>query len=907
MSETGTQVDLRIGDTWTDITADAYLRDGLRIDYGRRSEGARVDAGQCSLTLKSPAGKYSPRNPLSPYYGLIGRNTPLRVSVDGPSYLAHDGDAGSYASTPSTPLSGVTTELDIRVEATADWHADTSTLLVCQSQGTERSWLLGIINGSLRAQWRESSGTSSFWFGIWTLPRIPRRAAVRGTISVNTAASTGTVNLYWAPSLDDTWTQIHSGPLTFSGPTLPIYIGTAPIQTSGQETFWSPFAGSIHRLQIRDSIDGTPVVDTDFTAQTAGDTSFTDTTGLPWTILGGAEISNRDYRFTGEVAAWPVRWHPSGHDVRVPIQAAGILRRLRQGTKPLLSAMRRELASPSREGIVAYWPGEDGLDATQLAAATDGLSPMQITGDIDVAAYSDWSASDALPIMRDGTLTGQIPPYTSTEHTFLRMFVRLPPDGVAATTSLLDLHTSGTARLWRLTANPSGQLQLQVYDQDDAQISVSLSSGPANGLQLSLAVELTQDGPDIDYRVIPFSVGASTLGATVPIAGMSGTVGGHTVGRATRLTVGVSGGLGDTAVGHIALANASDAYAQTGGAIIGWAGEEAAGRIGRLCREEGLPVQITAPDSTVTMGPQRSARLLELLQECEEADGGILHEARDQVALAYRSRESVYNQPPRLALDYTQPGLAPPLDPTEDDELSRNDITVSRPGGSSARAVLESGPLSVQPPPNGIGSYEMTVEANVATDEQLLDQAGWRLHLGTVDEPRYPAVRVAVHTAPALAADIAEMHLLDKASIAHPPPWLPPGDIGLLAEGWTEDLGIFTRDLTLVCSSASPWTVTVVDDDVLGRADTDGSELAAAVDAEDTSLQVAVTAGPLWVTDPAELPLDIRVGGEVMTVTAVTGSSSPQDFTVVRSVNGIAKAHPAGADVRLAQPAIVAL
>ena len=44
-----------------------------------------------------------------------------------------------------------------------------------------------------------------------------------------------------------------------------------------------------------------------------------------------------------------------------------------------------------------------------------------------------------------------------------------------------------------------------------------------------------------------------------------------------------------------------------------------------------------------------------------------------------------------------------------------------------------------------------------------------------------------------------------------------------------------------------------------------------------------------------------------MTVTAITGASSPQTFTVVRAVNGIAKSHPAGTTVSLAAPAIAAL
>jgi hypothetical protein len=60
-------------------------------------------------------------------------------------------------------------------------------------------------------------------------------------------------------------------------------------------------------------------------------------------------------------------------------------------------------------------------------------------------------------------------------------------------------------------------------------------------------------------------------------------------------------------------------------------------------------------------------------------------------------------------------------------------------------------------------------------------------------------------------------------------------------------------------------------------------------------------------TGADNLPFDVSVGGEVMTVTKVAGGTSPQTFTVIRSVNGISKAQSAGTDVRLAHPATVAL
>jgi hypothetical protein len=56
-----------------------------------------------------------------------------------------------------------------------------------------------------------------------------------------------------------------------------------------------------------------------------------------------------------------------------------------------------------------------------------------------------------------------------------------------------------------------------------------------------------------------------------------------------------------------------------------------------------------------------------------------------------------------------------------------------------------------------------------------------------------------------------------------------------------------------------------------------------------------------------EFPFDISVGGEVMTVTSISSGTSPQTFTVTRSINGVVKTQTAGTDVRLAYPTIIAL
>lgn len=111
------RIDLQINGIWTDVTSDVYTAEKITITRGRADEGVRADPGKCSLTFNNRLGKYSPRNPLSPYYQLIGRNTPLRVSVHaGSPFLALTGDVADFASTPDTAVLDITGDLDLRWE-----------------------------------------------------------------------------------------------------------------------------------------------------------------------------------------------------------------------------------------------------------------------------------------------------------------------------------------------------------------------------------------------------------------------------------------------------------------------------------------------------------------------------------------------------------------------------------------------------------------------------------------------------------------------------------------------------------------------------------------------------------------------------------------------------------------------
>jgi hypothetical protein len=83
--------------------------------------------GSCTITFNNKGGYFSPRNPLSPLYGQIGRNTPVRVSaVGGTPWLNHpaSGPARQRASTPDAAVLDIVGDLDVRFDVEPlDWNA----------------------------------------------------------------------------------------------------------------------------------------------------------------------------------------------------------------------------------------------------------------------------------------------------------------------------------------------------------------------------------------------------------------------------------------------------------------------------------------------------------------------------------------------------------------------------------------------------------------------------------------------------------------------------------------------------------------------------------------------------------------------------------------------------------------
>ena len=911
----GAVVELFLDDQWVDVTTDVLNRDSLTIRRGQADEGSQTDPSSCSMTFWNPTGTYSPRNPLSPYYGIIGRNTPVRVAVaEGTPYLATEGTqfANTGASTPDAAALDITGDIDIRIDVTmANWltMGTSSSVELCgkfrTSGGNQRSWLFMMRNGRPWFEW-SADGTNVLQKTSTADLTIPSsgRLALRVTLDVNNGAAGNTVTFYTSDTISGTWTQL-GDPVVTAG-TTSIFNSTAELRVGDGSTdigFYTP-DGGVHAFQLRNGIAGSVVANPDFTIQDLGDTSFADAAGRTWTVNNHTAISNRRFRFHGEVSSWPPRWDPSGNDVYSPVEAAGILRRLGQGSPELRSTLYRGLTTLTTNKPVAYWPCEDEDGASTLASAIGG-PPMTITGSPDLSSYEGFAASAPIPLLNDSVWSGVVPGYPVSNEATIRFLLAVPTGGISGDEAIITVYTSGTASRWVVRyGDPGGDLKVQAYDEDG---NVLLDSGfiafAVTGKKLRVALDLAQNGANIDWDLTTIEPGEA--GVTT-----GGTLNSRTKGQITRVWVSVGGGITDTAIGHISVQPTITSVFDLDDQLNAYIGETPPARFYRLCQEENIPFRLVG---TLTdgepMGAQARSTLLELLEDCALTDGGIMFEPRDLFGLGFRTRKSLYNQAAAVALDYDQEEIAVPLEPVDDDQATRNDITVTRDGGSSARAVLATGPLSILPPPNGVGDYSSSITIAAMSDQQLPDQASWRLRIGTVDEARYPLISVnlaheALSSNEALSMAVRALEVGDRLTLSNLPSWLPPEVVSQLVLGFDETLAKFAHDITVNCVPASPYQVAVYG---TARYGPYASTLAEDLTTNETGVDVATTAGPLWTTAAGDLPVDIMVGGERMTVTAISGASSPQTFTVTRSVNGIVKTHLTGAVVELFEPSYRAL
>ncbi|MER7833472.1 hypothetical protein [Streptomyces sp. NPDC095602] len=905
--------------TWTDLSSRIHSQT-ISISQGAQNEGSEATPASCSLQLDNSDGHLTPDHPLSPYWPDIDIGVPCRLTVrGGETVLRLDGATGSTATTPDHASLTITGDIDVRAEVDLDWYHPTANQGILgrwNPSGNQRGWMLRVYQQHAQFHWT-SDGTMATQRGIAApLPALPRRAALRATLDIDNGAGGHTVTLYWAPSLDGPWQVIASA--TDTG-TTSIHASTAPltIAPSAADTTppRRPMTGTGYRFQVRSGINGTVVATPDVRALADGAGQFTDAAGRLWTVNGGAAITTWHYRMVGHVDDWRPTW-PYGDlsnrergyqgEARVNITASGPLRRMRQGQKALESTLRRRINPTAEPRLLAYWPMEDSRGASRCFSPMEGVLPLRFTG-LELAAADTLGGSAALPTVgTPATIRATVPATTVSgwQTEFVYRLPKLPTDETQIIRVLVTGSVCRYATVYASTAgikiearNNEGDVVafFRVTDAD----AIADFWGRWNRLALYVA-----DAGGGQTRLIARWYAIDNTSERYASTIFTGTM-----GRAELVTGDYLAATEGLALGHLSVIAAAGSGTLPGsriydGADDGFTGETAGARLQRLSAEEGVPVRLLGPpSSTMRMGPQRPAALLDLFAECAATDGGILTEQRDGYGLEYRPRASLYNQTPALLLDASANEISNPFDPVRDDQAVRNDVEVKREGGSAGRYVDEESVARM-------GRRDEQIQINAYSDDILARMAQWRVHVGTWPGTRYPSITTDLATAPHLIPTWLPIRAGDRLQVTGLPPQHPAALVDVLIQGYSESLTPTGWTITATCRPAGPWTVGVLGDPELGRADTGGCQLSSALDTVQTTVSVVTTRGPRWIdsaTYPGAFPFLITVGGEVMRVTACTGTGTAQSFTVERGVTGAVKAHPDAAPVRLATPFIIAL
>ena len=613
------------------------------------------------------------------------------------------------------------------------------------------------------------------------------------------------------------------------------------------------------------------------------------------------------WRFEGYATSWTPGWDSTGRYAWTSVVVNGVKRRLQKGQTPLKSPLTRSI--PGVASLVAYWPCEDGSQATQLEPLVGTFALGVIAGTLQPASYSGFVGSAPIPTFATDSWSARIPAYTDSGSGQLRFLIATPAAGMPDQTSIVKIATFGSIASveLRYAGSPSG-LRLIAFDSASNILADSGAVGfGISGTQWRISIQWTNSGGNVNFT---FSALAQTVGASAGYTNLTAT--GQTLNGAQGVTFAPSANMTGVSLGQIYFQNTTDNIFNLAAQLQAFVGENPASRMQRLCGEQGENVSFRGDSGTsnVAMGPQPIDTFYNLITQAAMVDGGILYDGRDQgLTLQRRSNtDGLENAPVAVLLDASAGDVKMPFAPIDDDQLNTNMFTATRQGGSVAVSSDSTSALGTK----AIGEYDNSATLYCQFDSYATDYAAWQVHMGTAGELRYADLTMMLEAAPHLmgfwlatriSGQIQIVNLSSVRTQASPEP------VQLTLRGYTETIDQFTWHVQAHCTPYQPWRVIILAQDTgdtdpnLCHLDTDGANITAAANIGDTTLTVATPSGPLWTTIADDFPFDVNIAGIRVTVSNITGASSPQTFTVT----GITKPLPVNSAVTVWKPPVLGL
>lgn len=885
---------------WEDVTEYTRNSDNISITRGANGDQTSISSSSCNFVLNNRDGRFSGRNPLSPYYGLIGRNTEYRVSTTGSEvFVKTDGiytDVNYAASTTDKAVLDITGDIDLRADVEPDNWRGTDGFILGTKYDDDMSWTFGVdANGYPFLLWSTDGTTSGSPFHSISATAVAAsngRQALRVALDVNNGAAGHTATFYTSDTISGSWTQL-GNTVTVAGTTSifssssDVYVGGSFFFVGVAPTEIGLFVGKFYRFQIRNSA-GTLVADMNPNSQTEGTFVWSDglATANTWETAG--ELTAQDYRFWGQIDGFPQRWDTSGTDIYVPVRASDAWAMMTQGERPLRSALYREFTrlypgftEPS-DLPDGYWPMEDGPDSSVASAvygknATFANATFTTDNGLPASAGCMQFTSD------DGQATGFAKTSANaTEVQFIFFFKLAAIPGGAR--NVMHVYLSGGSVVDVAIGVNATQFTISIADIDG--VVLDSAAGGYTGVDVTqwTAVEMYLEnvgGGSVEWRLNWRNIEPGD-----GVVGFSDTFT-ATIGRINKWHCNTFVGKSGMLLAHVAVGNDSnivDVFSD--GAHQAWQNEPAYQRFFRLWEEEyysgrtDMLVYFVGSaeqdDLSNPMGIQSPATLSSLYQECADALGGQLYCPRDKYGLTLRSLHNMERRAP-IELDYSAGALSGALEPEEDLLNVRNDVTVSQREGAFARSIKTDGPLGT----DTIGVYDLAVTRSVYTPAQLEEHAEYETYVGTWDDLRYRRVQVQLErhvfvNNATLTANVRGLDIGRNIALTNMPSWVPPGPVELLIRGYTEVL--MNRGQVITWNTVPYGPYGAVNDltsgsDTAYRLAASNTTLAAGISDTATSMTAYTGNGRLWRLSSGAptgtYPLDVMLGGEEVAVGAL--------------------------------------
>lgn len=740
--------------TWTDVTT--YVRE-FTVDRARDEVNGRFLASRARVVLDNRDRRFEPFYAAGAHHPNVKRRRGIRIVKPGYA-LDLPGTSGHYASTPDAAALDITGDIDLRLKvAMDDWTPAASQTFVAKWQSTtQQAYLFGM----------QASGAPRFLI------------STTGANSLTAAATTSTGftdgSVHWMRA---TWRQSDGRTQFFTSDdgTTWVQLGANVTLSAGSSIFdasavlavgainggtTQPLAGLVYSAEVRNGIDGTVVASPDFD-QVPGTTSFTDSSGLVWTVNGASSAFVRATSVDTPVWRGFVDRidlsYPQGLDAIAVLDCTDLLGVLATidlevpyVREVLLDSPRAywRLQETSAEGDWAADSSGNGLDALYASSGHTRSVGDPITDDVNGAISMDGTSYLA-------QMTGTGVPSQSA------FTLELWFNTTASGTPRAFLSTRESNGVWYMTT--SGGLGF-VADTGGTFTGSGYNDGAWHLLHT------TYDGTNMRMYVDTTLVLGPTAATWSAGAFSFVRLGGEPSASVSPW----SGSLDEVAIYNSVLSGTR--MTQHYNARNGLLNEVSNQRVSEVALYVGLPDGLVDADdqglSTLTgAGNWGSLKALEALRDVEVTEAGAVYVSREG-KLTFRPRDAAWGSAVATAysgsgsggVEFTGLALA---DPTSD---LANEVTNSRRNGtvhvaSDSASITAHGPLSL--PLSTISNSPS--EAQHRAEYELARRAD-------PDALRLEAVTFVVTDDN--ADDVLGRELWDRVSVT----WSPPGGGAALAQ-----------------------------------------------------------------------------------------------------------------------------